>query len=49
VGTVTYSAASALPAAYTHSVAAGRTYTLTLFNTGTDAGRQNLTATITFP
>ena len=49
VGTVAPPAASSLPAAYTHSVAAGRTYTLTLFNTGTNAGRPNLAATITFP
>jgi hypothetical protein len=49
VGTVAYPAASSLPAAYTHSVAAGRTYTLTLFNTGTNTGRPNMAATITFP
>jgi hypothetical protein len=49
VGMADYPAASALAAAYTHSVVAGRTYTLTLFNTGSDAGRPNLAATITFP
>jgi len=49
VGTATHQAATSLPAAYTHPVAAARMYSLTLFNTGTDVGRPDLAATITFP
>ena len=49
VGPATHQAATSLPAAYTHPVAAARMYSLTLFNTGTDVGRPDLAATITFP
>lgn len=48
VASATYPGAGSI-AAYTHAVAAGRTYCLTLFDAGPDRGRPSLSATITFP
>jgi hypothetical protein len=48
VASATYPGAGSI-AAYTHSVVAGRTYTLTLFDAGPNEGRPSLSATITFP
>ena len=49
VDTATYSGQSSITPAYSHAVAAGRTYRIALFNDGPDTVRMNLTATIEFP
>jgi hypothetical protein len=49
VDTATYSGQNSITPAYSHAVAAGRTYRIALFNDGPDTGRMDLTATIEFP
>jgi hypothetical protein len=49
VAAVSFPAAGSIATAYTHAVAAGRTYMLTLYNAGPDQGRPRLSATIAFP
>jgi hypothetical protein len=49
VDRVEYPAAGSIPTTYSHVVAAGRTYTITLFDAGPDKGRPSLSATIAFP
>ena len=49
VDQASYPSSSALSPAYTHAVAKGVTYRITLMNTSADAGRTSLTAKISFP
>jgi hypothetical protein len=49
VATVAYPAAVSIAPAYGHTLAAGRTYTVTLYDAGSNMGRPNLSATIAFP
>ena len=49
VDTASYPAAGSIAGTYSHPVAAGRTYTITLFDAGADKGRPSLSATIAFP
>jgi hypothetical protein len=49
VGQATYSAAGSISPAYSRAVVAGTTYQIQVLNTGSDSGRPDLTATISFP
>ncbi len=49
VDTVAYTAAGSIADGYSHAVAAGRTYTVTLFDESRDTSRPELSATIEFP
>lgn len=49
LGTAAYSRKMSMSPTYTHPLAAGRTYEMTLYNNGRDTGRTLLTATIAFP
>ena len=49
VDQITYSSVNAISPAYTHAVAAGRTYQIQVLNASTDAGRPDFSTTITFP
>lgn len=49
VDQATYAAAGSISPAYSHAVTAGRTYQIQVLNTGSDSGRPDLTATISFP
>ena len=49
VDTASYPAAGAIAGTYSHAVAAGRIYTVALFDAGADTGRPSLSATIAFP
>jgi hypothetical protein len=49
VDQTTYSSVNAISPAYTHAVAAGRTYQIQVLNASTDAGRPDFSTTITFP
>jgi ABC-type glycerol-3-phosphate transport system substrate-binding protein len=49
VDDVAYPAASSIAGTYSHRVAAGRRYAITLFNPGPDSGRPSLSATIGLP
>jgi hypothetical protein len=49
VDQTTYSSLNAISPAYTHAVAAGRTYQIQVLNASTDAGRPDFSTTITFP
>jgi hypothetical protein len=49
VDTATYRGRGEISPAYSHLVAADRTYRVALFNDGPDGARTNLTATIAFP
>ena len=49
VGQATYPATGSITPAYTHAVAAGRTYQIQVLNAGSDSGRPDLTTTISFP
>jgi hypothetical protein len=49
VDRATYLATARISPAYSHRVAAATTYQLVLSNAGVDAGRPDLTATLTFP
>ena len=49
VGNATYPAAGSIAPAYSHAVAAGRTYQIQVLNAGSDSGRPDLTTTISFP
>jgi len=49
VDTTSYPAAQSISPPYTHAVAAGRTYQIQVLDMGSDAGRPDLTTTISFP
>ena len=49
VDATSYPAAKSISPSYAHAVAAGRTYQIQVLNTGSDAGRPDLTTTISFP
>jgi hypothetical protein len=49
VDQATYTSAGSISPAYAHAVTAGRTYEIHVMNTGSDSGRPDLSATISFP